>query len=99
VAADAVDVDLGRTKGDAEMCRIASVGYKLGGVEHRLGRDTADMSTGAAGPFAGIDERYLFALVRRKKRRGIATGTRTKNSDLRLDRFSHEMKPLRKSLV
>ena len=89
VAAHAVDVDLRRLEGDADVGGVAGVGDELGGVQHGLGRNAADVQAGAARPLAGIDERDLHALVGRQERRRIAAGTGAEDDELCVDNVCH----------
>ena len=54
----------------------------LAACKQRLGRNAADVQAGAAGPFAGVDQRDLHALVGGEKGRGVAAGAAAEDDEV-----------------
>ena len=68
---------------------LADVGDELGGVQHRLGGNAADVQAGAAGTLAGLDQRDLDAVVGGQEGRGVTAGAAAENDELGVDCFRH----------
>src|SRR5262249_1709817 len=93
MAADAVDIDLGRGEGQPDVGGVAGVGDELGGVQHGLRGYATDVQASAAGSFTAIDQRDFHALVSGEERCGVTAGTSTKDDQLRVNRIWHS-KPI-----
>src|SRR5262249_26287332 len=89
VIANAGNVDARLFEMDAEFGGVAGVGNELGGVQERLGRNAADMQTGAAGLLAGVDESDLHALIGGVEGGGVAAGTAADDDEFGFVDFGH----------
>src|SRR5262249_57499555 len=74
VGADGVYVDLRWREGEADVLGVAGVGDELGGVQHGLGWDAADVQTGAAGALARLDQGDFEAVVGGEEGGGVTAG-------------------------
>ena len=81
VAAQLVDVDVGRAKINAERCHVADFVHYGGDVRQRLGLNAADIQADAAERRITLDQHHLQAQIgRAKSSRGPAPSTSTSQS-------------------
>ena len=80
--AQAVEIDLGLSERQPEVCPLFRVGDHLRGVEQGLRRNAADVQADAADARVALDQHHLLAEVGRPKRRGVAAGPGAEHQDL-----------------